>query len=136
MLKYLAILWLLLSFALMQVHNFTPHLHSKGVNAVGHEHASHNHGHDHKPAPPVTNDYPSQPVHSEDFGNVVTKPQDGKRLEVKAVYSELFIVSVSFVLLAGDDPPQALPLGIDTLLHPIFVSHSVPLRAPPYSLTA
>lgn len=127
MLKRLAILCLLLSFALLQMHNFTPHLHSHGVKAIHNDYVDHQHEH-----AAHQHDQPAdQFAHSEDFGKVVFTPKDGKKHEAKSVHFDLLFLPEFFTLYNREKPPDLPPPVHGSSLHLIFKTHSVPLRAPP-----
>jgi hypothetical protein len=126
---------LLLAFALLQAHNFIPHHHheEKPVKTAHHHHHGRDdddHDHDNK----TGNHLPITDLdHSIDFGKVVAKPQFDKGVIEKPVFAGTIIIWLCDKLTSFESPPRPHPPDKGSRLHDIFLSHSVPLRAPPVS---
>ena len=122
---------LLLAFALLQAHNFIPHHHhekNKVATAHHHDHDHDEDDHDDKTGTPV-----ADLDHSIDFGKVVAKPQFDKSFVEKPVFAGTIIIWLCDHLTSFERPPRPHPPDNSSRLHDIFLSHSVPLRAPPVS---
>jgi hypothetical protein len=124
--------FVLLSFVALQGHNVLPHLHEVNHHI---KHAQQPHHHHH------TNDNSSVPEkdtdcdhfrHSEELGKEIVKPQE-KQNQNRTVFSlsDLSAILYPPLLKYEAHSPPFYPPGKDSPLHLIFLSHSVPLRAPP-----
>jgi hypothetical protein len=124
MLKRLSISFcILLAFAMLQAHNFIPHHHDE--EAIE---ANHHHDHDDDK---TDHDSPfSDLTHNADFGKAAAKPDFDKEIKNLVLVEGLFILLYnkleSFKTLPRPHPPDD-----GSSLHLIFLSHSLPLRAPP-----
>ena len=132
MLKRLSIsICLLLAFALLQAHNFIPHHHKAEDHITAHGHG-HDHDDDHE-----GNDHDS-PLndlnHSAEFGKIVVKQQDVVLAIEKPVITKSILDILNTPLKLFDQIVRHIPPDKDSPLHVIFLSHSLPLRAPPASL--
>ena len=125
MLKRLTIAFcLLLAFAMLQAHNFIPHHHDE--EAIE---ANHHHDHDDDK---TDHDSPfTDLTHNADFGKVITKPHFDKEIIEKPVFTEGILLRLYNKLASFASPPRPHPPDDDSPLHLIFLSHSLPLRAPP-----
>jgi zinc transporter ZupT len=126
MFKRLAISFcLLVAFAMLQAHNFIPHHHEiEPVEA--------NHHHDHDENDDNDHDSPfTDLTHNADFGKVIAKPQTIKEIVEKPVFAGGFFIVLYNRLTSFESPPEYHPPDDDSALHLIFLSHSLPLRAPP-----
>jgi len=114
--------FLMIAFAVMQAHNFIPHHHAIETVESNHHHDQ-NEEHHQLPFSDLT--------HDADFGKVIVKPQVIKGVDVKIItFSYCFI----YECLNGEtfiQSKQYHPPDDNFPLHLIFLSHSVPLRAPP-----
>jgi hypothetical protein len=133
MFKRLAISFcLLLAFMLLQAHNLVPHHHeSQFVEKVHHHH--HDGKHDHEHDEDNDHHFPfTDQTHTVDFGKSVVKPFDLKynfEKPAPAIGSILFNSFCSSAVF--DRRPRYQPPDGAAALHLIFLSHSLPLRAPP-----
>jgi hypothetical protein len=136
MLRRLSIsFWLLLAFAILQAHNFIPHHHESEHVKTGQHHDDHaendRHHEDHEDE--ADHDSPiSDLTHNSEFGKTIVKPQDLKDIIEKPV----LLIAGHIILLyneqaAPDNPALYHPPDGDSPLHIIFLSHSLPFRAPP-----
>ena len=109
---------------MLQAHNFIPHHHeSEAVEAnAHHDHDDQDDDHD-LPFTDLT--------HNADFGKTIVKPQDQNDIADKPVFAVCFLVAQYNKLTSFESPPEYHPPDDDSHLHLIFLSHSVPLRAPP-----
>lgn len=125
MLKRLSISFcLLLAFAMLQAHNFIPHHHDE--EAIE---ANHHHDHDDDK---TDHDSPfTDLTHNADFGKVITKPHFDKEIIENPVFSEGILLRLYNKLASFASPTRPHPPDDDSPLHLIFLSHSLPLRAPP-----
>lgn len=129
MLKRLSISFcLLLAFAMLQAHNFIPHHHDEEAIEA-------NHHHDHDDDDDKTDhDSPfTDLTHNADFGKIITKPHFDKEIIEKPVFSEGILLRLYNKLASFAIPPRPHPPDDNSSLHLIFLSHSLPLRAPPAS---
>jgi hypothetical protein len=122
---------LLLAFALLQAHNFIPHHHG-AEHSIEAQHADeHDAGHHHDEEKDHDSDFPlTDLTHNADFGKVMVKPAFSKDLIEKPAFSSL-LLAVIFMAPAAEPIPRAHPPDNGLSLHVIFLSHSLPLRAPP-----
>jgi hypothetical protein len=140
MLRRLAISFvLLLAFALLQAHNFIPHHHHEIPKATADHHhgedgSAHHHHDDEQTDNTTDHDVPfTDLTHNADFGKVVSKPQVVQEIVQKPVLELNKILWLHDKLVVLDGPPKHQPPDNDSSLHTIFLSHSLPLRAPPIS---
>ena len=139
MFKRLAISFaLILAFALLQAHSFIPHHHHEIPKATTHHHHDEEgstHHHDDEPGDNTTDhDSPFTDLnHNAEFGKVVSKPQVVQEIAQKPVLELNKIIWLHDKLIVLDGPPKHHPPDNDSSLHTIFLSHSLPLRAPPIS---
>ena len=133
---------IILAFGLLQAHNFVAHHHNVQTSADHeHKHANthhHHHHHDssnqapHQDGEPQDNDSPfSDATHTADFGKILIKP-DASQLGIDsplliACLIQAFYLQPTFV----DCHLKAHPPDKCTSLHIVFLSHSLPSRAPP-----
>ena len=111
------------AYIVFQAHNFIPHHHDVKV-AADHHHDDHNDNDDH-------HDYPfADLTHNADFGKVVVKPQTLTGVDQPVFSTECFIELFDRAALFKT-PPLYHPPDNDSTFHCIFLSHSIPLRAPP-----
>jgi hypothetical protein len=130
MFKRLAIsFWVLCAFALLQAHNFIPHHHTEMV--IGHSHSHDRHHHDQDEEDNDESEPFTHLQHSSDFEKVITKPFVIKDVIAKPIASETFFSRLYNTLASLENPPKPHPPDDDSPLHVIFLSHSLPLRAPP-----
>jgi hypothetical protein len=134
MFKRLAIsFWVICAFAMLQAHNLIPHHHTEVVMEHSHSHDDHHHDHDQNDE---DSDH-SEPfiafTHSADLGKILTKPRNIKEVSVKPFTSETILSRLFYTLASVKDRPRPHPPDDGSPLHLIFVSHSLPLRAPPAS---
>ena|SRR5690349_21030669 len=128
MLKRISILCYLLAFVALQVHNATPHYHQEEIN-FHHHNDQQNHDE-------VGKKSPVNAHHDSEFGKSIVKPE-GYQCQVEKPV--LFVGS--FILLFDElsnfyhVTPKIAP-RFNSSLHSIFVTHNVPLRAPPVAYTA
>ena len=121
--KCVIFFFLITAYILLQAHNFIPHHHK--VEVPHHHHHDDHEDNDH-------HDFPfTDLTHNAEFGKVIVKPQvitgvDEQRVFKAECFVELFTRAPLF-----KPPPQYHPPDNDFPLHCIFLSHSVPLRAPP-----
>jgi hypothetical protein len=132
MIKKLGIsLCLLLAFAMLQAHNFIPHHHHDEEKIETHHH---DHEHDDEDDDKTDHNSPfTDLTHNSDFGKVVAKPHFDKEIIEKPDFSESILSRLYDKLASFASPPRPHPPDDDTSLHLIFLSHSLPLRAPPAS---
>lgn len=134
--KHLLIsLCLLLAFSILQVHNFIPHQH-RNSQAIQH---SHHHGMDHHNHDADKNnekdDDHQSPIteltHNADFGKVITKKHFEKKIIEKSAFPTSELLQQNHSLLSFTSTKQPHPPDNNISLHLIFLSHCLPLRAPP-----
>jgi hypothetical protein len=127
MFKRLAIsFFLLLAFVLLQAHNFMPHHHESELIEVNHHHHPYESDEDQDCDLPF-----ADLTHNADFGKIVVKPQGIKDIVEKPVFTVGLFIMAYNKLASLENPPEYHPPGDSSPLHLIFLSHSVPLRAPP-----
>ena len=128
MLKRLGISFcLLLAFAMLQSHNFIPHHHESEPMEAAHHH-DHDSDDDKDHNSPFTD-----LTHNADFGKVIAKPHFIKQIIEKPVFAEGLFFQLYTKLASSEISPRPHPPDGESPLHLIFLSHSVPLRAPPAS---
>jgi hypothetical protein len=129
-------LCLLLAFVLLQAHNFIPHHHHDEARQPAH---SHHHDHEHNHPDKGSDDDTDAHLpfadmdHSADFGKVVAKPQFENSAISKPVFANCQIIWLTEQFATLPDTPRPHPPDFHSSLHTIFLSHSIPLRAPPFS---
>jgi hypothetical protein len=138
MFKRLAISFCLLAFAMLQAHNVIPHHHKEDHTAkLHHHHDDQTNDHDHHDGDgnkTVNHQFPfTDLTHNADFGKVVAKPQFQAQVLDHPFFSEGTLLQLYNKLPFFKSPPQPHPPDNDSSLHHIFLSHSLPLRAPPAS---
>jgi len=132
MYKRLAISFcLLLAFALLQAHNFIPHHHHENEPIEVNHHHDHDDDHDEDHDDNDHNLPFTDLTHNADFGKVIAKPQAIKDIVEKPLFTGGFIIILYNKLASFEIPPEYHPPDNDSPLHLIFLSHSLPLRAPP-----
>ena len=115
-------IFLIAAYATFQAHNFIPHHHDIEIAVDHHDDHEDNDHHD-SPFTDLT--------HNAEFGKLIVKPPTIKGVDQKPVFNaECFIDLFSKVTLIKK-PSEYRPPGDDSPLHLIFLSHNVPLRAPP-----
>lgn len=123
---------LLLAFAMLQAHNFIPHQHIEiKIAKHHHDHDKHHHHDDEKkdknvPQPPVTH-----LTHNADFGKVIAKPHLDKQVIKKPGFCESMQLQLYDKLASFTNPKRPHPPDYNSSPHLIFLSYSIPLRAPP-----
>jgi hypothetical protein len=120
-------LFLIFAFALLQAHNFIPHHHHEITAESGHHH---HHDEDDNDDHKSGHEFPDFD-HSVELGKVVTKPQVVREVLQKPVIDLHHIFWLSDQVGGYESPPVYNPPDNDSPLHRIFLSHSLPLRAPP-----
>lgn len=115
-----------------------PHVHQAVAKEVQHHHHSdqHHHHNTENNSEPDHDNTCDHYAHNEDFGKVVVKLPANQKLEVKPVISDYIFVAAFLNLFTVESPPPVYPPGNNSTLHLIFLSHSIPLRAPPSLLPA
>jgi hypothetical protein len=134
MLQRFAIVGLLLSFALLQMHNFIPHLHVATPQPVlfQQQHSHKHHHSDHTQHTQSKQDHScGHFAHNEDFGKVFVQLQERQKFDSTLCFFGCFFDAALFNKLSANNHSKDFPPGNSTSLHLIFLSHSVPLRAPP-----
>lgn len=125
---------ILLAFAVLQAHNLIAHHHEEVQ--VDHHHHGDNDGHhhhenedrEHQDNAPFNN-----ATHPVDLGKIISKP-DGTHISVASPSFIADVLTTVYNRLAGvNNPPRPHPPDKESSLHIIFLSHSLPLRAPPPS---
>jgi len=128
MLKRISILCYLLAFVALQIHNATPHYHQEEIDF--------HHHNDEQDNDEVGKKSPVNAHHDSEFGKSIAKPEGYKCYIEKPV-----LCAGSFILLFDElanfhnVTPKIAPC-FNTSLHSIFITHSVPLRAPPFEYAA
>jgi hypothetical protein len=123
--------WVLCAFAVLQAHNLIPHHHNE--IAIEHSHSHNDHDDDHGDEDTDHSEPFTAFTHSSDLGKVLTKPYDIKEISAKPFTSETLLSRLFCTLASVKDRPRPHPPDDDSPLHLIFLSHSLPLRAPPSS---
>jgi hypothetical protein len=120
--------FLLLAFALLQAHNFIPHHHhEEEVQASHHD--------DHDEDSKEEHDSPfTDLTHNADFGKVIAKSKLYKEIIEKPIFSEGILFRLFAQLDVFESPSPPRPPDDTSPLHQLFLSHSLPLRAPPASV--
>jgi hypothetical protein len=134
MLKRLSIsFWVILAFTMLQVHNFIPHEHT-GSDHISHNQENHNDHHDESDDQTDHHESPLNDLdHNADFGKVLSKSHFYKDIIEKPSFSEGILIRLYDKLAPLENSPRPHPPDNDSPLHLIFLSHSLPLRAPPAS---
>jgi hypothetical protein len=115
-------LTLLFTFLLVQGHNLIPHQHHEDE----HHSATHHHDHEEKSN---DEDVPFHGAHPSDFGKVLVKSNELKKLLLKPSFLPVF-TQVPELHRSEESPPLIRP-PVDKNLLTSILSYSVPLRAPP-----
>ena len=133
MIKRLSISFcLLLALVTLQAHNFIPHYHENDAFETKHHH-HHDHDDD-DDAGKTDHTFPfTDLTHNADFGKVIAKPNFEKQVIEKPAFAEGILLKLYDKLASFASPPRPHPPDHDSSLHLIFLSHSLPLRAPPVS---
>jgi hypothetical protein len=137
MLRRLSIAFcLLLAFAMLQAHNFIPHHHDQEHIQLQHHHDDNDHHDNDHHDNDADNDLLGDFNHNADFGKSIVKPYDFKIIIEKPLLLAIhqFILHIDKLALP-QNPALYHPPDNDTQLHIIFLSHSVPFRAPPALLS-
>ena len=119
---------------MLQAHNFIPHQHKeKPVKHSHHHNQDKHHEHDENDGQDDHQTPFSDLTHNADFGTVIAKPDFEKQIIEKpdcceGILLQLYDKLASFISTHRPHPPDA-----NSSLHLIFLSHSLPLRAPPAS---
>lgn len=125
---------ILLAFAALLAHNLIAH-HHEDVPVHHHHHgdkdAHHHHENEdrgHQDNAPFNN-----ATHPVDFGKIIAKP-DGTQISIESPLFISYILTPVYNKLAGlNNLRRPHPPDKESSLHIIFLSHSLPLRAPPAS---
>ena len=113
-------LFLITAYATFQAHNFVPHHHDLEI-AADHHHEDNDH-HD-SPFTDLT--------HNAEFGKLIVKPPVIKGGDQKPVFNTECFIDLFNKLTLISKASEYHPPDNDSSLHLIFLSHSIPLRAPP-----
>lgn len=135
MLKRLGISFcILLAFAMLQAHNFIAHHHEE-VEISHHHHHSNGDAHEHekKNHTDDSNSPFNDATHTADFGKIIAKPDAGHISFESPLLIAYLLTPLYNKLACFNNPPRPHPPDNDATLHLIFLSHSLPLRAPPAS---
>jgi hypothetical protein len=137
MFKRLAISFCLLAFAMLQAHNVIPHHHKEDHTVKLNHHDDQTNDHHHHDGNDNKTENHQSPftdlTHNADFGKVVAKPQFQAQDLDHPIFSERTLLQLYDKLSFFESPPRPHPPDNDSSLHHIFLSHSLPLRAPPAS---
>ncbi|MEJ7738326.1 MAG: hypothetical protein WKF97_12935 [Chitinophagaceae bacterium] len=117
------------AYFLLAAHSFIPHQHDDDTIEPNHHHHGHmsDDGTDHNKSPLT------DLTHNADFGKVIAKPYFVKDIVEKPAFAESIFILLYNKLASFRIPPRPQPPDDDSALHLIFLSHSLPLRAPPAS---
>jgi hypothetical protein len=134
--KRLAIsFFLLLAFAMLLAHNLIPHQHNENNISKHSHHHHHNQKHHHHSDENDQGDNHQTPLidltHNTEFGKVLTPPQIEKHIFEKPGFHEGELIRLSHRLASLNKRAHLHPPNDYPSLHVIFLSHSLPLRAPP-----
>jgi hypothetical protein len=126
----------LLAFVVLQAHNLIPHHHSENQSAAQATHDDHEKGdfHDDEDSDHETDhhEFPfTDLAHNADFGKVIAKPHFDNPIIIHPGFSQSLLSELYNRLASFENPPRPRPPDHNSALHLIFLSHSLPLRAPP-----
>ena len=113
------------AYAVFQAHNFIPHHHDIEIAADHHDDHEDNDHHD----SPF-----SDQTHNAEFGKTVVTTPTIKGAEQKPVFNAECFIDLFNKLTLIKKSSEYHPPDDDSPLHLIFLSHSIPLRAPPSPL--
>jgi hypothetical protein len=120
--KCIIFLFLATAYFIFQAHNFIAHHHDIEVSSTHH--------HDHE-----DNDHEDSPfndlTHTAEFGKIVVKPHTMKLADEETIAASKSFVNLFNKLIVFNTSIEYHPPDDDFPLHLIFLSHSLPLRAPP-----
>jgi hypothetical protein len=123
--RYIIFLFLSAAYTVLQAHNFIPHHHESEFIETGNHHDHEDHD-DHDNNPPFTD-----LTHNADFGKVIAKPEVIKGVNEETILFTSCFIEIFYKPGLLKQPSEYHPPGDDSSLHLIFLSHSLPLRAPP-----
>jgi hypothetical protein len=123
--RYIIFLFLSTAYTVLQAHNFIPHHHESEFIETRHHH-DHGDQDDHDNNTPFTD-----LTHNADFGKVIAKPQVMKGVDEKIIFLTSCFIEIFYKPGLLKQPSEYRPPGDDFSLHLIFLSHCLPLRAPP-----
>lgn len=121
----------LLAFASLQAHNFIAHHHDDVE--VNEDHHLHDHDH-HDDNKANHHNSPFNDIsHTADFGKVIPKPDVEQIIFEAPIFFSYILTPLYNKLACFKNSLRPHPPDKDSSLHIIFLSHSLPLRAPPAS---
>jgi hypothetical protein len=115
-------IFLITAYATFQAHNFIPHHHDIEFAADHHD--------DHEDSDDRDSPFSDQ-THNAEFGRTVVNTPTIKGIDQKPVFNAGCFIDLFNKLTLIKKPSEYHPPDDDSPLHLIFLSHSVPLRAPP-----
>ena len=111
---------------MLQAHNFIPHHHDEEAIEANHHH-DHDDGNDE-----TDHNFPFSDLnHNAEFGKIIAKPHFDNEIIETPAFSESILFRLYDKFAAFESPPRPHPPDNESPLHLIFLSHSLPLRAPP-----
>ena len=131
--KRLISLLFLAAYFLLAGHSIIPHHHEEDSIVTSHPHdheedSEENNKADHHTLPSA------DLTHNADFGKVIVKLHFEKQLFERPVFDGGILLRLYDKLASFENPPRPHPPDDDSPLHLIFLSQSLPLRAPPAPL--
>ena len=124
----------LAAYFLLAAHSFIPHHHHDESTVMNHHHHHADNGDSEKNDKADHHSVPfTDLTHNADFGKVIVKLHFEKQFLEKPIFEGGRLLCLYNKLASFESPPQPHPPDDDSPLHLIFLSHSLPLRAPPAS---